>query len=141
MRLTSFTDYAVRVLIYAAKKGGELSSIKEVSESYQISSNHLMKVVHVLGKGGYLHTVRGKNGGFCLGKEPSEISIGDLIRYTEDDLNIVECLSHKKGRCALIENCKFANIMKEALGAFLSVADSYTLEDIVKNGNPLNFDN
>ena len=87
MRLTSFTDYSVRVLMHAAKKNGSLSSIREVSEEYAISKNHLMKVVHMLGKGGYLETIRGKNGGFKLGQNADKINIGKLIRFTEDDLN------------------------------------------------------
>lgn len=131
MRLTSFTDYSVRVLIYAAKKDGELTSIREVSEAYEISSNHLMKVVHLLGKGGYLHTVRGKNGGFKLGKEPKDINIGAVIRYTEDDLNIVENLSSNENDYALEEEGRFADVIGEALQAFLMTLDNYTLEDIL----------
>lgn len=139
MRLTSFTDYAVRVLMYVAKKDGELASIREVSEVYEISSNHLMKVVHLLGKGDYLDTVRGKNGGFRLGKEPKDINIGALIRYTEDDLSIVECLGKKVGRCALIEECNFSDVMADALAAFLGVADKVTLADLMKEKPPMVF--
>ena len=139
MRLTSFTDYSVRVLMYVAKKDGELASIREVSEIYDISSNHLMKVVHQLGKGGYLHTIRGKNGGFRLGKEPKDINVGELVRYTEDDLNIVECFNNDKSRCALLEECNFSGIMGEALDAFLSTVDKYTLADLIQVKAPMNF--
>lgn len=139
MRLTSFTDYAVRVLMYVAKKDGELASIREVSKVYDISSNHLMKVVHLLGKGNYLDTVRGKNGGFRLGKKPQDINIGELIRYTEDDLSIVECLGKKEGRCALIEECNFSNVMADALTAFLGVADKCTLADLIEEKQPMKF--
>jgi Rrf2 family nitric oxide-sensitive transcriptional repressor len=139
MRLTSFTDYSVRVLMYVAHKNGELASIREVSEAYDISKNHLMKVVHLLGKGGYLDTVRGKNGGFRLGKETKDINIGALIRYTEDDLSIVECFSDTENRCSLVNVCSFSNVMQEALQAFLGAADKYTLEDLVKDKNPMNF--
>ncbi|MBT6032369.1 MAG: Rrf2 family transcriptional regulator [Kordiimonadaceae bacterium] len=139
MRLTSFTDYSVRVLIYVSQKNGDLASIREVSEAYDISRNHLMKVVHLLGKGGYLDTIRGKNGGFRLGKEPKDINIGALIRYTEDDLSIVECFSGTDGRCTLVNNCSFSHVMQEALQAFLSTADKYTLEDLVKDNEPMNF--
>lgn len=139
MRLTSFTDYSVRVLMYVALKNGELASIREVSGIYEISSNHLMKVVHLLGKGDYLETIRGKNGGFRLGKEAKDINIGELIRYTEDDLNIVECFGNKEGRCALKEECNFSNVMEEALDAFLATVDKYTLEDLVSDKNPINF--
>ncbi len=133
MRLTSFTDYSVRVLIYSASKNDELTSIREISELYSISSNHLMKVVHHLGKGGFLHTVRGKNGGFKLGKKPEEIKIGDLIRYTEEDLTIVECLGTGSSDFMLVGHCNFGNVMNEALDAFINVADSYTLADLIKN--------
>jgi len=114
-----------------AKKNGELASIREVSEAYEISSNHLMKVVHLLGKGGFLHTIRGKNGGFRLGKEPKDINIGALIRYTEDDLNIVECLGSGDAKCSLKDECRFADVMGEALQAFLTTIDKYTLEDLL----------
>lgn len=139
MRLTSFTDYSVRVLMYVAMKEGELASIREVSEAYSISSNHLMKVIHHLGKGGYLETIRGKNGGFRLGKDASEINIGELIRYAEDDMAIVECFGNKEGRCSLREECNFSNIMLEALNAFMATVDKYTLSDLVKNGSIINF--
>lgn len=134
MRLTSFTDYSVRVLVHSTIKGGELASIREVSELYDISSNHLMKIVHHLGKGGYLKTVRGKNGGFRLGKPPEDIKIGDVIRYTEDDLNIVECFDDEKTTCQLKDNCGFEKIMTQALSAFLEIADNYTLADLAENG-------
>ena len=139
MRLTSFTDYSVRVLMYVAQKNGELASIREVSEVYDISRNHLMKVVHLLGKGGYLDTVRGKNGGFRLGKDPKDINVGVLIRYTEDDLSIVECFSSKEDRCALIDECAFSNVMQEALQAFMGAAEKYTLADLIKDKKPMNF--
>ena len=137
MRLTSFTDYSVRVLIYVARKDGELASIREVSEAYDISSNHLMKVVHSLGKGNYLETIRGKNGGFRLGKDPRDINIGELIRYTEEDLKIVECFGKKKGKCTLKDECTFADVMEEALQAFLSTVDKYTLNDLVAGNSTI----
>lgn len=139
MRLTSFTDYSVRVLIYAAKKDGELASIREVSEAYEISSNHLMKVVHLLGKGGFLHTVRGKNGGFRLGKEPKDINIGAVIRYTEDDLTIVDCMSSNEDSCSLKDECRFGDVMGEALQAFLTTVDKYTLEDLIVGKETMKF--
>lgn len=139
MRLTSFTDYSVRVLIYAAKKDGELASIREVSEAYEISSNHLMKVVHLLGKGGFLHTVRGKNGGSRLGKEPKDINIGAVIRYTEDDLTIVDCMSSNEDSCSLKDECRFGDVMGEALQAFLTTVDKYTLEDLIVGKETMKF--
>ena len=93
------------------------------------------------GKGDYLETIRGKNGGFRLGKEAKDINIGELVRYTEDDLNIVECFGNKDGRCALKEECNFSNVMEEALAAFLSTIDKYTLEDLIGDKKLVTFFN
>jgi Rrf2 family nitric oxide-sensitive transcriptional repressor len=139
MRLTSFTDYSVRVLTYAAMKQGKLASIREVSEVYGISSNHLMKVIHHLGKGDYLETIRGKNGGFRLAREPKDIKIGDLIRYTEDDLALVAKLSDKDPSSEKSDECNFGSIVKEALESFMATMDDYTLEDLVKGQSIVNF--
>lgn len=132
MRLTSFTDYSVRVLMYVANKPqNELSSIREVSEYYKISKNHLMKVVHNLAKGGYLYTVRGKNGGFRLGKEARMITIGEIIRYTEDHLNFLDRLVERKDKYMDKEEFNFARILSHALASFLGVVDSYTIQDLL----------
>ena len=139
MRLTSFTDFSVRVLMYVGQKDGELASIREVSEAYGISSNHLMKVVHWLGKGDYLDTIRGKNGGFRLGKDPADINIGALIRYTEEDMNIVECFGNKEDRCTLKNECRFSGVMEEALHAFLTTVDKYTLKDLLEGNKAMKF--
>lgn len=131
MRLTYFTDHSVKVLLFAATKNDELSTIKEMSQLYDLSSNHLMKVVHHLGKGGYLHTVRGKNGGFRIGKKAEDIYLGELIRYTEDDLNIVKGPGEEDRDNSAVYQCDFASVMNEAMKAFLDVADCYTLADLV----------
>ncbi|MDG1707496.1 MAG: Rrf2 family transcriptional regulator [Emcibacteraceae bacterium] len=139
MRLTSFTDYSVRVLTYAAMKKGELASIREVSEVYGISSNHLMKVIHHLGKGDYLETIRGKNGGFRLAREPKDIKIGDLIRYTEDDLALIASGSNKGSSTTKLDEFNFGSIVNEALESFMVSMDDYTLEDLVKGQSIVNF--
>lgn len=136
MRLTSFTDYSVRVLTYAALKKNELASIREVSEVYGISSNHLMKVIHHLGKGNYLETIRGKNGGFRLARDPKDISIGELIRYTEDDLALIN--SNGKNRDQN-EKVNFNTIVEQALGSFMATVDNYTLADLVEGQTLTNF--
>ena len=128
MRLTSFTDYSVRVLTYAALKKNELASIREVSEVYGISSNHLMKVIHHLGKGNYLETIRGKNGGFRLARDPKDISIGELIRYTEDDLALINSNAKNTDQN---EKVSFNAILEQALGSFIATVDNYTLADLV----------
>lgn len=136
MRLTSFTDYSVRVLTYAALKKNELASIREVSEVYGISSNHLMKVIHHLGKGNYLETIRGKNGGFRLARDPKDISIGELIRYTEDDLALIN--SNGKNRDQN-EKVNFNTIVEQALGSFMATVDNYILADLVEGQTLTNF--
>lgn len=140
MRLTSFTDYSIRVLLYAAVKGDDLSSIREVSEAHDISSNHLMKVVHHLGKAGYLETIRGKNGGFRLGMKPESIIIGEVIRYTEEDLEIVEGMGDNEVQFNAANNTNFASVMKGSLDAFFKVADSYTLADLIENARSIPID-
>jgi len=136
MRLTSFTDYSVRVLTYAALKKNELASIREVSEVYGISSNHLMKVIHHLGKGNYLETIRGKNGGFRLARDPKEISIGELIRYTEDDLALINSNAKNTDQN---EKVSFNAIVEQALGSFIATVDNYTLADLVEGQTLTNF--
>ncbi len=136
MRLTSFTDYSVRVLTYAALKKNELASIREVSEVYGISSNHLMKVIHHLGKGNYLETIRGKNGGFRLARDPKDISIGELIRYTEDDLALINSNDKKTDQN---EKVNFNAIVEQALGSFMTTVDNYTLADLVEGQTLTNF--
>ena len=136
MRLTSFTDYSVRVLTYAALKKNELASIREVSEVYGISSNHLMKVIHHLGKGNYLETIRGKNGGFRLARDPKDISIGELIRYTEDDLALINSNAKNTDQN---EKVSFNAILEQALGSFIATVDNYTLADLVEGQTLTNF--
>ncbi|MBT5766983.1 Rrf2 family transcriptional regulator [Emcibacteraceae bacterium] len=136
MRLTSFTDYSVRVLTYAALKKNELASIREVSEVYGISSNHLMKVIHHLGKGNYLETIRGKNGGFRLARDPKDISIGELIRYTEDDLALINSNAKNTDQN---EKVSFNAIVEQALGSFIATVDNYTLADLVEGQTLTNF--
>lgn len=136
MRLTSFTDYSVRVLTYAALKKNELASIREVSEVYGISSNHLMKVIHHLGKGNYLETIRGKNGGFRLARDPKDISIGELIRYTEDDLALINSNAKNTDQN---EKVSFNAIVEQALESFIATVDNYTLADLVEGQTLTNF--
>ncbi len=133
MKLTSFTDYSLRLLMYVAVNEDRLVSIKEVSEVFGISRNHLMKIVHELGKGGYLQTVRGKNGGFRLGRPADKINLGDLIRYTEDDLAIVECFEEGNKNCKIVERCILSGVLHMAMEAFFRVLDGHTLSDLTED--------
>lgn len=136
MRLTLQTDYSLRVLMYLGVTGDRLVTIKEISEKYDISKNHLMKVVHQLSQHGYLETVRGKNGGMKLGLEPAEIGVGALVRKTEPDLAVAQCFM-EKGGCRLEPGCRLSGVLGEALAAFLAVLDKYSLADLLINPSSL----
>lgn len=135
MRLSSYTDYALRVLMYLAVRQEGLPTISDIAQVYGISKNHLMKVVHDLGRGGYVETVRGRNGGLRLGRPAEQIRIGDVIRYTEEDMAIVDCMGALKDTsvCRLSPACNLRTALHEALQAFLAVLDDYTLADIVRH--------
>lgn len=132
MRLTTFTDYCLRVLIHVGAKDGGLATIDEIAESYGISRNHLMKVVSRLAQLGYLRTVRGKNGGMRLARDPRTIRIGSIVRSTEDDLSLVDCFQAGGGNCRIEPACILKQALGEALEAFLGVLDGYTLADLLE---------
>jgi Rrf2 family nitric oxide-sensitive transcriptional repressor len=122
----------LRVLIYLAEQGDRLATIQEIADRYEISKNHLMKVVHQLNKKGYIETIRGKKGGMRLHMAPNEINIGVLIRETEQDLSIVECFSSKNA-CKITPVCGLKAMFAEALKAFLETLDKYTLADVIQD--------
>lgn len=131
MHITRYTDYSLRVLMYAALKKDELSTIREIADSYDISKNHLMKVVQELNNKGYLQAIRGKNGGLRLKGEPEDINLGELVRSTEQDLTLVECFGGNN-QCPLTSACRLKGLFAEALEAFFKVLDGYTLADLVQ---------
>jgi Rrf2 family nitric oxide-sensitive transcriptional repressor len=134
MRLTFYTDYSLRLLMYAAVRHGELVTIQEVADAYGISKNHLMKVAFQLGRKGYLDTVRGRGGGFCLSRSPERIGLGDVVRMTEEDFTMVECFDPKSNSCAISGPCRLRGVLSKALQAYFAVLDEYTLADLaVKN--------
>lgn len=130
MRLTTFTDYSLRVLIFLAANNDQAATIAQIAETYGISRNHLMKVVHELSQKGYLIALRGKGGGLRLSRPPADINLGELVRSMESDLAIAECLG-EKNQCILTPACSLRPVFGEALDAFLAVLDNYTLADIV----------
>lgn len=132
MRLTSFSDYCLRTLIFVALKGDELSTIDEIAERYRINRNHLVKVVFRLSQLGYLHTLRGKGGGVRLAKEPARINLGQLIRQAEEDFVLVECFQDEECRCVIEPSCVLRKALHQAFDAFFEVLDGYTLADLVK---------
>ena len=132
MRLTVYTDFSLRLLIYLALKEDRRATIAEIAESYQISRNHLMKVAHQLGLAGYVVTVRGKNGGLRLARAPESIVLGDVVRQTEIDLALVPCFHPVDAPCAIRPACILRDAMGQALGAFLGALDRFTLADLVR---------
>jgi Rrf2 family transcriptional regulator, nitric oxide-sensitive transcriptional repressor len=138
MQLTAYTDYTLRVLIYLGMQAsGEKSNIKEISSFYNISNNHLSKVVYELGKLGMIETVRGRNGGIRLAKDPDQINIGAIVRHTESPINLVECFDETRNTCKLSPACKLKFVLNEALNSYLKVLDGYTLEDLLQNREEL----
>jgi Rrf2 family transcriptional regulator, nitric oxide-sensitive transcriptional repressor len=133
MRLTYYSDYSLRVLLYLTTQNEKLSNIKEIADVYQISKNHLMKITHNLGKLGYIETIRGRNGGIRLAKKPEDINVGEVVRKTEEDFYVVECFDKDHNTCVITSVCSLKHMLNEALDAFLSVLDKYTLEDIATN--------
>jgi len=131
MRLTRHTDYALRVLMYLARKGDGLTTIKEIAACYAISENHLMKVVHQLGRNGYITTIRGRQGGVRLAAAPDQISIGAVVRSCEEDLCVVECFNDATNTCSITGVCGLSGMIAEALQAFLVALDSRTLADVM----------
>ena len=132
MRLTVYTDYALRLLMYLAVKDDGLATIAEVAESYDISRNHLMKVAHQLGVAGYVTTVRGRSGGLRLARPASDIILGDVVRHSEQDMALVPCMSPADAACAIRPSCLLKRALGRATAAFMDVLDGYSLGDLVK---------
>lgn len=127
MRLTRYTDYSLRVLMYLGTHEDRLCSIAEIAAAHRVSHNHLMKVVNALARGGYVDAVRGRAGGLRLGRPPAEIRIGDVVRTTEEGLELADCPS-----CVITPACRLKGILGEGVTAMLRVFDGYTLADLLK---------
>jgi len=136
MKLTAFTDYSLRVLIYLAAQPDRRATIGEIARSFAVSEHHLTKVVHFLGKEGWLANVRGKGGGLALAKPPEAINIGDVVRRTETGA-FVECFEEGGGACRITGQCRLQGILGEAVAAFHAVLHRYTLADLVRNREAL----
>lgn len=132
MRLTLHTDYALRVLVHVGLRGGDLVTITEIAECYGISKNHLTKVVHQLGRSGYLETVRGKYGGVRLLRRPEQIRLGAFIREVEEDCALVHCMRDESAStCRLSGHCVAHDALAQALKAFFAELDRLTLADML----------
>lgn len=132
MRLTQYTDYSLRVLLYLAQQKDEMVTITELADFYKISRNHLVKVVHNLGIKGYIQTTRGKKGGLRLARPAHEIVIGDVVRKVEPDFELLECFNTTTDHCVINNACALKSVLILARDDFLSTLDLYTVADAVK---------
>ena len=132
MQLTLHTDYALRVLIYLTQQREDLATISELADFYQISRNHLVKVVHHLASSGFIKTTRGKHGGMELAREPRLISIGEVVRKMEPNFDIVECFDKVSPKCVVTSVCKLKSVLQQAGEEFLGVLDCYSLADAIE---------
>lgn len=131
MQLTRFTDYSLRVLMYLGERLDHLVTIREIAEVHDISENHLMKIVHKLATLGYIETVRGKGGGMRLARQAEAINLGDVIRNTEESVNIAECFEAGNSSCILAQTCILKSILSEAKTSFFATLDLYHLSDLI----------
>jgi Rrf2 family nitric oxide-sensitive transcriptional repressor len=139
MKLTLYTDYSLRTLMYLAINRGRVSTIQDIAELHHISKNHLTKVVHHLGQIGLVETIRGRSGGLVLAWAPEDINIGDVVRQTETDFHMAECFDPASNSCVYSSACVLETTLSAATAAFLTVLDGVTLADMVgKNSAPAN---
>ncbi|NNM81145.1 MAG: Rrf2 family transcriptional regulator [Burkholderiales bacterium] len=140
MRLTLYSDYSLRVLLYLTYKGEETVTITELAEFYKSSRNHLVKVVHNLGITGFISTSRGKHGGIRLAKPPEEITVGEVVRHTEPDFELLECFNPETDRCVITRTCRLKSVLFDAQNAFMAILDRYTLAEVAaKARTPADF--
>lgn len=136
MKLTAFTDYSLRVLIYLGTQPARRATIAQVAAAYDVSGNHLVKVVHFLGRQGWLKNVRGRGGGLELALPPERIGLGQVVRQTEGQA-LAECSADDRGNCCIAPTCRLRGVLAEALSAFHAVLDRYSLADLVSNRHEL----
>lgn len=132
MKLSAYSDYSIRVLMQAALRQPERVTVDEVAGTFGISRHHLVKVVHDLGRSGYLETRRGIGGGFTLARPPGEICLGDIVRLGEESETVIDCMDKPNQPCRMFPACRLKGVLDEAAAAFFAVLDGYTLADLVK---------
>ncbi len=131
MRLTQYSGYGLRALMYVGLKGEELSTIADIAEAHDISRNHLMKVVQQLAAEGFVYSRRGKNGGIRLARDPENLTVGEVVRALEPNFGVADCMRSNK-ECLLVNVCRLRSKLAEASGAFLAVLDDVTLADLLE---------
>lgn len=137
MRLSSYSDYSLRVLMQAALCGPERITVEEVADVFGISRHHLARIVHDLGRKGYLQTHRGLGGGFTLAVPPEMIRLGEVVRFGEESDKVIACEDGWDQPCRIVPACRLKGILDEAAGAFFEVLDGYTLADLIKRPGKL----
>ena len=131
MQLSKFTDYSFRALIYLADKKGSLATVEELANALQISEHHLKKIIHKLAKTNYVISIKGRGGGLKLGMDPKDINLGEILKITEDNLNIVECFNNPENCPLMTSGCKLKYIISNSLEKFIKEFSKYSLEDIL----------
>lgn len=131
--MTAHSDYSLRMLLYLAIHGDDGATVGEVADAYDLSRHHLMKVAQKLAKLGLVDATRGRGGGLRLAVPPVEIRLGELVRATETDLDLVECFDPERDNCRISPACRLKPILGEAVQAFLATLDRYTLADLLGN--------
>lgn len=132
MRLTLYTDYSLRVLLYLAAKPEDTATISEITDYFKISRNHLVKVVHHLGLNGFINTSRGKNGGIKLSRPADKILLSDVVLKTEPDMELLECFNPERDKCVVSATCRLKSMLYQGRAAFMEVLENNTLADAVK---------
>lgn len=130
MRLSEYTDYTLRVLMYYAAHPERRITIAEIAERHEVSKNHLMKIVNDLARQGVIETTRGRGGGLRLLKRPGDIKVGDVVRNSETDFRLVECFDRRTNTCSLTPTCRLKGVFGAALQAYFTELDAATLADI-----------
>ena len=137
MKLTSHTNYAIRMLMFCASKQ-ELARVGEIAEFYGLPEKFLFKILGGLTKAGFMETVRGRNGGIRLARPAEEISLGDVVREMEENFEMAECFKEGEVTCPLVATCGLNSALSRALAAFLNVLDEYTIADLTKKEHNIN---
>jgi Rrf2 family transcriptional regulator, nitric oxide-sensitive transcriptional repressor len=137
LRIATYSDFALRLLMYAAVKYPAYVTIDEVAKAYGISKNHLMKVTHALALAGYLDTLRGRNGGLRLARSAAEINVGKVVRLTEEGSALVECIDPATNRCVITPACQLKHLLRDALEAFFLKLEETTLADLARKPKDL----
>ncbi|MBI2890388.1 MAG: Rrf2 family transcriptional regulator [Nitrospirae bacterium] len=137
MHLTHYTDYSLRVLIYLGVSASRPATIREIARAYAISRNHLMKVVHRLGRLGYVETTRGRGGGLRLARDPGSVNLAEVVRRTEESWKLVECFDVAENGCRITPACELKRALGEALQAFYAALGRHTLADVLSRRTEL----